>query len=78
MYIYIYMYHLNDHLNVSNIPKIDLSQQRLEYVPKLGTPRMGFYDWINMAFPTFVPDTPLGGTTRKSWGVVRRQGLRYG
>ena len=21
--------------------------------------RMGFYDWINMAFPTFVPDTPL-------------------
>jgi len=20
---------------------------------------MGFYDWINMAFPTFVPDTQL-------------------
>jgi hypothetical protein len=21
---------------------------------------MGFYDWINMAFPTFVPDTHRG------------------
>ena len=21
--------------------------------------RMAFYDWINMAFPTFVPDNPM-------------------
>eukprot|EP00434_Breviolum_minutum_P016401 symbB.v1.2.014457.t1/scaffold1056.1/size140729/6 len=49
-----------------------LSHRAGLYFPYDWLQTMGFYDWINMAFPTFVPDTPMYaftmmGTNNRAW-----------
>eukprot|EP00435_Cladocopium_sp_Y103_P012932 s1706_g3.t1 len=49
-----------------------LSHRAGLYFPYDWLQTMGFYDWINMAFPTFVPDTPMYtytmmGTNHRGW-----------
>ena len=41
------------------------------------TLRMGFYDWINMGLPTFVPDTPMCTYTMQGTNNRRGNGWRW-